>query len=89
METFTIDAKDTIALAELAPIISGKPDITKITEIDLEKLGREFRLQKVIFQASAQIFDLVLLHNDPTLPVHRPSLSMLEVGLDAEPLRIR
>jgi len=57
VEIFKIDAKDTIELAELAPVIGGKPDITKITEIDLAKLGREFRLQKIIFKASVEIFD--------------------------------
>ena len=36
-------------LAEIAPIVDGKPDITKISEIDLQKLGEKYRYQKIIF----------------------------------------
>jgi type III restriction enzyme len=52
-----IDAFKTPTLAELAPIIDGKPDISKLTEIDLEKLGKEFRWQKIIFETARDVFD--------------------------------
>jgi len=57
VEPFRIDASETIELVEMAPIINGKPDVSKLTEIDLEKLGLESRLQKIIFRASADVFD--------------------------------
>lgn len=50
-------AHETARLAELAPIVEGKPDVTKISTIDLEELGRRFRLQKIIFETARDIFD--------------------------------
>ncbi len=41
-----IDASRTATLAELAPVIDGKPDLTRLTEIALADLGQKFRLQK-------------------------------------------
>ena len=52
-----LDAYDTAMLAELAPIIAGKPDLTKISRIDLENLGKKYRWQKVIFTAAIDIYD--------------------------------
>jgi type III restriction enzyme len=52
-----INAYDTAKLVEMAPIIDGKPDITKISEIDLEDLGKKFRLQKIIFETARDIYD--------------------------------
>jgi len=52
-----IDAYKTATLSELAPIIDGKPDITKLTEIDMEKLGKDFRWQKIIFETARDVYD--------------------------------
>ena len=52
-----LNAYDTSTLAELAPIVEGKPDITKISEIDLEDLGRKFRMQKIVFETARDIYD--------------------------------
>jgi type III restriction enzyme len=54
-----LSAYDTVKLAELAPIIEGKPDVTKISEIDLEGLAQKFRTQKIIFEATRDIYDLM------------------------------
>ena len=43
--------------AELATVVEGKPDITRLSEIDLESLGRKFRLQKVVFETARDIYD--------------------------------
>ena len=40
-------------------MIDGKPDVTKLTSIDVERLGREQRMQRVIFQSAAEIYDLM------------------------------
>lgn len=45
------------ALAEVAPIVEGKPDVTKLSEIDLEELARKFRWQKIVFETASGIFD--------------------------------
>jgi type III restriction enzyme len=52
-----LDALKTPTLAEVAPIVEGKPDITKLSEIDLETLGKKFRWQKIAFETASGIFD--------------------------------
>jgi type III restriction enzyme len=52
-----LDAYDSPTIAELAPIIEGKPDVTRVTEINLRDRGEEFRMQKNIFRAAAYVFD--------------------------------
>jgi type III restriction enzyme len=50
-----LNASQTAKLAELAPILEGKPDVSKIAQIDLERLAREFRTQKIIFEAARDV----------------------------------
>src|SRR4051812_22519713 len=52
-----LDAYDSPTIAELAPIIEGKPDVTRITEINLRERGEEFRMQKNVFRAASYVFD--------------------------------
>jgi type III restriction enzyme len=52
-----LNASQTARLAELAPILEGKPDVTKIAQIDLERLAREFRSQKITFEAARDVYD--------------------------------
>ena len=54
-----IDASQTSRLAELAPVIDGEADVTKIKDIDLEKQRRERRTQTVIFETVAEVYDLL------------------------------
>ncbi|MCL6478861.1 MAG: DEAD/DEAH box helicase family protein [Peptococcaceae bacterium] len=49
--------EETQIRAELAPIVDGKPDVSKLTRIDLEELGRRFRTQKIIFEATRDIYE--------------------------------
>ena len=52
-----LDASATAKIAEIAPIVEGKPDVTKIKAIDLENLAREFRTQKIIFETARDVHD--------------------------------
>ena len=52
-----LDAGATPIIAEIAPIVEGKPDVTKIKAIDLEKLAREFRTQRIIFETARDVYD--------------------------------
>jgi type III restriction enzyme len=52
-----LNASQTAQLAELAPILDGKPDASKIAQIDLERLAREFRTQKIIFETARNLFE--------------------------------
>ncbi|OGA19788.1 MAG: type III restriction endonuclease subunit R [Betaproteobacteria bacterium RIFCSPLOWO2_02_FULL_63_19] len=55
--TLELDAAQTAQVAELAPILEGKPDVTKINRIELERLAREFRAQRIIFETARDVFD--------------------------------
>lgn len=57
VKSLELDAYDTIQLVELAPIIEGKPDVTKISQINLEDLARKFRKQKIVFETARDIYD--------------------------------
>jgi type III restriction enzyme len=51
-----LDASQTATLAQMAPVIEGKPDVTKIQEIDLQKLGQTHRLQRITFETVRDIY---------------------------------
>ena len=53
----TLDAYETPTLAQLAPIIEGKPDVTRLSEISLRELGERFRLQKIVFSTASDIYE--------------------------------
>lgn len=59
IETLELNASETRLSADLAPIIDGKTDLTKCTEIDLEKLDANLRMQTIIFKASSEVYDLM------------------------------
>ena len=52
-----LDASQTAKLAELAPVVAGKPDVTRIEAIALENLAREFRTQRIIFETARDVYD--------------------------------
>jgi type III restriction enzyme len=57
VKPLVLDAWNTTTLVEMAPIVEGKPDVTKISEIDLKDLGQKFRQQKIIFETARDIYD--------------------------------
>ena len=57
VQPLELNASQTAMLAELAPVIEGNPDVTTIAQIDLERLAREFRTQKIIFEAARDVYD--------------------------------
>ena len=59
IDVLELDANDSRLRADLAPIIDGKTDLTKCTEIDLEKLDAELRMQRIIFETAGQTYDLI------------------------------
>ena len=52
-----LKADDTIISAEIAPILDGQTDLTRVSEIDLERAAESFRLQQIIFHAAANVFE--------------------------------
>jgi type III restriction enzyme len=59
IEPLTLDASQTRISAELAPFLDGQPDLTKCTQIDLEKLEKHLRMQEIIFRATAQVYEVM------------------------------
>ncbi len=57
VQPLELDAADVRQVSELAPIVEGKPDVSKISSIDLTELARKFRTQKIIFETALTIFD--------------------------------
>lgn len=57
VEALTINPEDTPLIVDLAPVIDGKPHVDKISTIDIEKLGKKFRLQTSIFKITREIYD--------------------------------
>lgn len=56
-QPLVLDAAQTAQVAELAPVLEGKPDVTKVNSIELERLAREFRTQRIIFEAARDVLD--------------------------------
>jgi type III restriction enzyme len=52
----TLDMKDTRISAEVAPFLEGKPDLTKCAQINFVRIQEHFRMQKIIFDATAQVY---------------------------------
>jgi type III restriction enzyme len=52
-----LDASETATFAELAPVVDGKPDVTKISSIDLDDLGKKYRMQKIVFETARDIYE--------------------------------
>jgi type III restriction enzyme len=52
-----LDASQTAQVVELAPVLEGRPDVTKINRIELERLAGEFRTQRIIFETARDVFD--------------------------------
>ncbi|MBK7468340.1 MAG: DEAD/DEAH box helicase family protein [Saprospiraceae bacterium] len=52
-----LDPYDSITEAELAAIISGKPNPAALSEIDLKEIGKKYRIQTIIFNIASTIYN--------------------------------
>jgi type III restriction enzyme len=57
VKRLVLDAYQTPMIAELAPMIDGKPDFTKLKEIHLEELARRFRMQRIVFETASEVYE--------------------------------
>lgn len=57
MDSLVLDPARTPLAADMAPALGGANAWDQITEIDLEKLPDEFRLQRLVFQAARKAYD--------------------------------
>src|SRR5579862_750293 len=72
-----LDASRTATLADMAPIVEGKPDVSRVSEIDLQELGRKFRTQRIIFEVARDVYDQM----KPTWEGGRDALLAQIIGL--------
>ena len=47
----------TPSMVEMAPVLAGHTDLSKVSLIDLTQLEERFRLQKMIFQSARKVFE--------------------------------
>ncbi len=57
VEPLLLAVAQTARVAELAPVIDGKPDVTGIAAIDLQRLAEESRLQQIAFETAQKVYD--------------------------------
>ena len=57
VDSLELDAGLTAQVAELAPIVEGQPDLGSISPIRLAELAREYRTQRIIFEAAREVYD--------------------------------
>jgi len=57
VEFLELKPEITPSMVEMAPILAGHTDLSKISLIDLTQLEERFRLQKMIFQSARKIFE--------------------------------
>ena len=71
IDTLAFDAAAVPSRADLAPILDGQTDLTRCTEIDLQKLDAELRMQHIIFDAAAQVYELMVSKPSCSYPWQR------------------
>ena len=54
--TLPLDPAQTPLNADIAPSLTGSPNLAMVTEIDLERAVEEFRLQNLIFRAARKLY---------------------------------
>lgn len=57
IDTLELEASETRLKADMAPIIDGKTDLALCTQIDLENLDAELRMQSIIFKVAGQVYE--------------------------------
>jgi len=55
-----LDVSTIAQIVEIAPIIEGKPNLERITEIDLQRLTQRARMQRIIFETANSVYQQVL-----------------------------
>lgn len=89
VKPLTLNAANTAMLAELAPIVEGKPDVTKISEIDLKELEKKFRMQRVIFEVVGEVFEQMKpTWTGPTDQLLGQLIRLIERFLSSDRIRI-
>ncbi|MDO8750662.1 MAG: type III restriction endonuclease subunit R, partial [Dehalococcoidia bacterium] len=57
LRPLTLNASQTVTVAELAGMLEGKPNLASLSQIELERLAGQLRLQQIIFKTAANVYD--------------------------------
>lgn len=57
VKPLVLSAEDAPTVVEVAPVIDGKPKFDQLSEIDLEKLAEQHRLQKNLLQGAVRLHE--------------------------------
>ncbi|MBI4377525.1 MAG: DEAD/DEAH box helicase family protein [Nitrospinae bacterium] len=57
LESLTLSPEDAPTIVEVAPVIDGKPKFDQLSEIDLDRLAEEHRLQKIKLQSAVRLHE--------------------------------
>ncbi len=84
-----LDTSTTVEIAEIAPTVNNKPDVSQIEDIDIEKLAKKFRKQTLVFKAA----QIVWQEMKPEWPASAPLLMaelvrLAEQFLDSDRIQI-
>lgn len=52
-----LDAAETVTSAELGALLAGRPSVAALTQVELERLARELRMQELLFRVAANVYD--------------------------------
>ena len=61
IKTLNLDPEETTTVVDMAEVIDGKPNFATMTDIDLEKLGKKIRMQRIVFQVAKEVFETTKL----------------------------
>lgn len=57
VDRLELDSTNLATRTDLAAVLEGKPDFNNLSEIDLQDLARDFRLQKIAFKTAKDVFN--------------------------------
>lgn len=57
VNTLTLSADDSPTVVEVAPVIDGKPNYAQLSELDLDKLSEQHRLQRCLLQGAVRLHE--------------------------------
>jgi type III restriction enzyme len=86
----TLNAADTPTHADLAAILAGKPNLSALSPIDLEAIGRNHRLQTFVFKITREIFEQMQPNwQGTTDALLRQLIRLVEQVLGSDRIRIQ
>jgi len=61
VKILNLDPEDTTTVVDMAEVIDGKPNLKTMTDIDVEKLNKKIRMQRIVFQVAKEVFETTKL----------------------------